>query len=103
MKFHTGASAVYAGINCHWQTHHPTKERLMSLQLSSPGIARRLAGRCLVAVLAAGAMAATLAAAAWGVACPARQAASAAAMPSRAAKRVRCIIKRDYLSIRPVG
>jgi bla regulator protein BlaR1 len=36
LKFHTGASAVYAGINCHWQTHHPTKERLMSLQLSSP-------------------------------------------------------------------
>ena len=32
----------------------------MSLQLSSPGIARRLAGRCLVAVLAAGAIAATL-------------------------------------------
>ena len=32
----------------------------MSLQLSSPGTARRLAGRCFVAVLAAGAMAATL-------------------------------------------
>jgi bla regulator protein BlaR1 len=60
LKFHTGACAVYAGINCHWQTHHPTKERLMSLQLSSPGIARRLAGRCIVVVLAAGAMAATL-------------------------------------------
>lgn len=60
LKFHTGASEVYAGINCRWQSHHPTKERLMSLQLSSPGSARRLAGRCFVAVLAAGAMAATL-------------------------------------------
>ncbi|MGJ9419803.1 M56 family metallopeptidase [Massilia sp. CMS3.1] len=60
LKFHTGASAVYAGINCHWQTNHPTKERIMSLHLSAPGIARRLAGRCIVVVLAAGAMAATL-------------------------------------------
>lgn len=60
LKFHTGASAVYAGINCHWQTNHPTKERLMSLQLSAPGITRRLAGSCIVAVLAAGAMTATL-------------------------------------------
>lgn len=32
----------------------------MSLQLSSPGIARRFAGRCIIAVLATGAMAATL-------------------------------------------
>ena len=32
----------------------------MSLHLSAPGIARRLAGRCIVVVLAAGAMAATL-------------------------------------------
>lgn len=60
LKFHTGAVAVHAGIDCHWQSTHPTKERIMSLQLSSPGIARRLAGRCIVAVLAAGAMAATL-------------------------------------------
>ena len=60
LKFHTGASAIHAGIDCHWQTHHPTKERIMSLQLSSPGIARRFAGRCIVAVLAAGALAATL-------------------------------------------
>lgn len=60
LKFHAGAAAVYAGINCHWQTHHPTKERLMSLQLSSPGPARRIAGRCIVAVLAAGAIAAAL-------------------------------------------
>ena len=59
LKFHTGASELYAGINCPWQSHHPTKERLMSLQLSSPGTARRLAGRCFVADLAAGAMAAT--------------------------------------------
>lgn len=62
VKFHSGTSAVFAGINCHWQTTHPTKERIMSLQMSVPGIARRLAGSCIVAVLAAGAMIATLSA-----------------------------------------
>jgi beta-lactamase regulating signal transducer with metallopeptidase domain len=60
MKFQAGASAILAGIDCHWQTYHPTKERIMSLQLSSPGFARRFTGRCIVALLAAGSMAATL-------------------------------------------
>lgn len=60
LKFHAGASAVRAGVNCHWQTHHPTKERLMSLQLTPAGTIRRRAGRCIVALLATGAIAATL-------------------------------------------
>jgi len=60
LKFHTGAGAVRAGVNCHWQTHHPTKERLMSLQLTPSGTIRRRAGRCVVALLATAAVAATL-------------------------------------------
>ncbi len=62
LKFHTGAFAVRAGINCHWQTHHPTKERLMSLQLTPSGTVRHLVGRCIVALLAVGAIAGTLSA-----------------------------------------
>jgi bla regulator protein BlaR1 len=50
------------GINCHWQTHHPIKERLMQLQSSAPRLSRRIAGRWLVGLLAAGAMFGTLAA-----------------------------------------
>lgn len=50
------------GINCHWQTHHPIKERLMQLQSSAPRLSRRIAGRCLVGLLSAGAMFGTLAA-----------------------------------------
>lgn len=60
LKFHTGDFAAHAGINCHWQTHHPTKERLMSLQQTPSGPVRRLAGRCLVSLLAAAAIAGTL-------------------------------------------
>jgi beta-lactamase regulating signal transducer with metallopeptidase domain len=60
LKFHTDAIAVRAGVNCHWQTHHPTKERLMSLQLTPSGTIRRRAGRCIVALLATGAIAATM-------------------------------------------
>lgn len=60
LKFHTGTHAVRAGVNCHWQTHHPTKERLMSLQLTPSGTIRRRAGRCIVALLATAAVAATL-------------------------------------------
>ena len=56
-KCHTGA---FAGINCHWQAHHPTKERLMNLQHTPPATARRLAGRCMLALLALGAFGATL-------------------------------------------
>ena len=40
----------------------PIKERLMQLQSSSPRLSRRIAGRCLVGMLAAGAICATLAA-----------------------------------------
>ena len=60
LKFHTGTRALRAGANCHWQTHHPTKERLMSLQLTPSGTIRRRAGRCVVALLATAAVAATL-------------------------------------------
>lgn len=60
LKSHTGAFALRAGINSHWNDHHPTKERLMNLQHTSPGTFRRFAGRCLVALLAAGAVTGTL-------------------------------------------
>lgn len=60
LKFHSSTDAVRAGVNCHWQTHHPTKERLMSLQLPPSGTIRRRVGRCIVALLATGAIAATL-------------------------------------------
>jgi bla regulator protein blaR1 len=61
LKSHAGI-VVQAGIHCHWQTQHPTKERLMSLQLSPSGTVRRLAGRCIVGLLAAAAVAGTLSA-----------------------------------------
>jgi beta-lactamase regulating signal transducer with metallopeptidase domain len=56
---HTGAFTA-AGIHCHWQTQHPTKERVMSLQQTPPGQLRRLAGRCTLALLVAGGFFATL-------------------------------------------
>jgi hypothetical protein len=59
LKSHGAAFAFGAGINCHWQTH-PTKERLMNLQQTPPGTVRRLAGRCVIALLAVGAFGATL-------------------------------------------
>jgi beta-lactamase regulating signal transducer with metallopeptidase domain len=62
LKFHTAGPALRAGIHCHWQNHHPTRERLMSLQLSPSGTIRRLAGRGILALLAAGAFAGTLSA-----------------------------------------
>lgn len=58
LKSHTGAHA--AGLHCHWQSPHPTKERIMSLSHTPPGTARRLAGRCILALLAASAIGATL-------------------------------------------
>lgn len=60
LKSHTGAFPPRAGINCHWQNPHPTKERVMSLQQKPPGTLRRYAGRCLLALLALGAAGATL-------------------------------------------
>lgn len=60
LKFHPAGAVSAAAIDCHWQFPHPTKERLMSLQLPAPGSTRRLAGRCAVAVLLMGAMAATV-------------------------------------------
>jgi beta-lactamase regulating signal transducer with metallopeptidase domain len=60
LKFHTGGAIVRTGVHCQWQAHHPTKERLMSLQLTPSGAVRRLVGRCIVALLAAGAIAGTL-------------------------------------------
>jgi beta-lactamase regulating signal transducer with metallopeptidase domain len=65
LKFHsvhTAGLKLRAGIHCHWQNHHPTRERLMSLQLSPSGTIRRLAGRGILALLAAGAFAGTLSA-----------------------------------------
>lgn len=59
LKSHTGF-AFGAGLQCHWQSPHPTKERIMSLQQALPGTFRRLAGRCAVVLLAAGAFGATL-------------------------------------------
>jgi bla regulator protein BlaR1 len=54
--------APQSGIHCHWQSRHPIKERFMQLQSIPPGFPRRLAGRCLVGILATGAVFATLAA-----------------------------------------
>jgi bla regulator protein BlaR1 len=51
-----------SGIHCQWQSRHPIKERFMQLQSIPPGFPRRLAGRCLVGILAASAVFATLAA-----------------------------------------
>lgn len=59
LKSHTGAFAA-TGLHCHWQSQHPTKERIMSLQHNPPGTFRRLAGRCTLALLAACAFSATL-------------------------------------------
>ena len=61
LKSHT-TTPLQGGIHCHWQTHHPIKERLMQLPSTLPALSRRIAGRCLVGLLAAGAMAGTLAA-----------------------------------------
>lgn len=59
LKCYTGAASA-AGMHCHWQSTHPTKERIMSLQQTVPGTLGRLAGRCLLALLAAGAVGATV-------------------------------------------
>ncbi|SFD32376.1 M56 family metallopeptidase [Massilia yuzhufengensis] len=59
LKSHSGAVAA-TGIHCHWQSPHPTKERIMSLQHTSPGPLRRLAGRRILALLAVAACGATL-------------------------------------------
>ncbi len=58
LKSHTGA--FRAGLHCHWQSPHPTKERIMQLQHTPPGTLRRIAGRCILALLATGAFGATL-------------------------------------------
>jgi hypothetical protein len=50
------------GIHCHWQSRQPIEERFMQLQSTLPAVSRRIAGRCLVGVLAAGAIFGTLAA-----------------------------------------
>ena len=61
LKSHTG-TPLQGGINCHWQTHRPLKERLMQLQSTVPALSRRIAGRCLAGILATGAVFGTLAA-----------------------------------------
>ena len=60
LKSHTGPSSIGAGIHCHWQSPHPTKERIMHLQHTTPGKVRRTAGRIVLALLAAGTFGATL-------------------------------------------
>jgi len=70
LKSHTGARAA-AGLHCHWQSPHPTKERIMQLQHTPPGTVRRLAGRCILALAAVGAAGATLVARADPAASPA--------------------------------
>ncbi len=40
LKSHT-ATPLPSGIHCHWQTHHPLKERLMHLQSTVPAFSRR--------------------------------------------------------------
>jgi len=58
LKCHTRVGG--AGLHCHWQSPHPTKERIMNLQHALPGSLRRVLGRCAVVLLAAGAFGATL-------------------------------------------
>lgn len=59
LKTQSNGAPALAG--CHWQSHHPLKERLMQLKQSSPSAARRLAGRVLVAALACSSVLATVA------------------------------------------
>jgi bla regulator protein BlaR1 len=61
LKSHVKNSPLSGAIHCHWQTSHPTKERLMQLQSTPPHPSRRLAGRCLLGLCAAGALFAALA------------------------------------------
>lgn len=51
---------------CHWQSSHPLKERILNLQ-TRQSTARRLAGRLLIAVMAATCVSATMMARAEGV------------------------------------
>ncbi|MDQ1922216.1 M56 family metallopeptidase [Massilia pseudoviolaceinigra] len=51
MKTQAGVSVTPSV--CHWQSCHPLKERIMHLQQTSPTPSRRMAGRMLVAALAA--------------------------------------------------
>lgn len=60
LKSHAGPIAFGAAIHCHWQSLHPTKERIMHLQHTTPGTVRRAAGRIILALLAAGSFGATL-------------------------------------------
>jgi beta-lactamase regulating signal transducer with metallopeptidase domain len=41
-------------VACHWQAHHPLKERILMLKKATPGKIYRLSGLCLVAVLCFG-------------------------------------------------
>lgn len=52
LKSHARVPLMGAGIHCHWQSPHPTKERVMNLQQTPPGTLRRVAGRCSLALLA---------------------------------------------------
>lgn len=50
LKTQSNGAPALAG--CHWQSHHPLKERLMQLKQSTPRAGRRLAGRAFLAILA---------------------------------------------------
>ena len=52
----TQSAGAPALATCHWQSRHPLKERLMQLQQTTPGAARRLAGRAIVTLLACAGM-----------------------------------------------
>lgn len=51
LKSHSFSTAVPATVACSWRLNHPIKERLMSLQQTQPGLARRFAGRLIVTSL----------------------------------------------------
>ena len=51
LKTATGMPATSLVHSCHWQSTHPLKERIMSLQQTPPRRARRLAGRLAIAAL----------------------------------------------------
>lgn len=76
LKTAIGAPAAPLVHSCHWQSTHPLKERIMSLQQTPPRRARRLAGRFAIAALVCASGYAALAARAADSAAPTQYAVS---------------------------
>jgi len=50
----TQMASIGLPVACHWQAHHPLKERILMLKKSTPGKIFRWSGLCLVALLCLG-------------------------------------------------